>query len=173
MSHAMQGHPRQMGHSGEFWQNMVPWRKWQPTPVFLSGEPHGEYEKAKDMTSEDEPFRSKGVQYATEEKQREITYSSRMKWVGQSGNDIQLWMSLVVKANSVALKNNIAKEPGMLGPWIKVSWTWLTGDGKIEHQHFRNQWTKMDEFNSDRHIHYHGQEFLGRNGIALIVKKRV
>ena len=23
MNHAMQGHPRQMGHSGDFWQNMV------------------------------------------------------------------------------------------------------------------------------------------------------
>ena len=33
--------------------------------------------RQKDMTSEDEPFRSKGVQYATEEKQMEITYSSR------------------------------------------------------------------------------------------------
>ena len=32
----------------EFWQNMVHWRrKWQPTPVFLSGEPKGQYEKAK------------------------------------------------------------------------------------------------------------------------------
>ena len=30
MSHAMQGHPRWMGHDGEFWQNMVHWRKeWQ------------------------------------------------------------------------------------------------------------------------------------------------
>ena len=35
------------------------------------------------------------------------------------------------------------------------------------------KWTGMSEFDSDRHIHYHGQEFLGRNGIALIVKKRV
>ena len=28
------------GHSEEFWQNVVHWRKkWQPTPVFLPGEP--------------------------------------------------------------------------------------------------------------------------------------
>ena len=40
----------------------------------------------------------------------------RMKWLGQSGNDAQLWMCLVVKAKSDALKNNIAQEPGMLGP---------------------------------------------------------
>ena len=27
MSHEMQGHPRQMGHSEEFWQNVVRWRR--------------------------------------------------------------------------------------------------------------------------------------------------
>ena len=36
------------GHSEEFWQNVVHWRKkWQPTPVFLPGEPREQYEKAK------------------------------------------------------------------------------------------------------------------------------
>ena len=46
MSHAVQGHPRWTGQSEEFWQNMVHWRrKWQPTPVFLHGEPHGQYKK--------------------------------------------------------------------------------------------------------------------------------
>ena len=36
------------------------------------------------------------------------------------------------------------------------------------------KWTGMSEFNSDGHyIYYRGQEFLGRNGIALIVQKRV
>ena len=35
-------------------------------------------------------------------------------------------------------------------------------------------WTAMGEFNSDDHyIYYCGQESLGRNGIALIVNKRV
>ena len=32
----------------------------------------------------------------------------------------------------------------MLGPWIKVNWKRLTGEGKSEHQHFRIQRTKMD-----------------------------
>ena len=31
----------------------------------------------------------------------------RMKRLGQSGNDAQLWMYLVVKVKSSALKNNI------------------------------------------------------------------
>ena len=36
------------------------------------------------------------------------------------------------------------------------------------------KWTGMDEFNSDDHyIHYCGQESLRRNGVALIVNKRV
>ena len=36
------------------------------------------------------------------------------------------------------------------------------------------KWTGMGEFNSEDHyIYYHGQESLRRNGIALIVNKRV
>ena len=47
-SHAVQGYPRPTDHSEEFWQNVLHWRrKRQPTPVFLPGEPHGQYEKAK------------------------------------------------------------------------------------------------------------------------------
>ena len=36
------------------------------------------------------------------------------------------------------------------------------------------KWTRMGEFNSDDlYIYYFGQESLRRNGVALIVKKRV
>ena len=36
------------------------------------------------------------------------------------------------------------------------------------------KWTGMSEFNSDdHHTYYCGQESLRRNGVALIVKKRV
>ena len=38
----------------------------------------------------------------------------------------------------------------------------------------RLKWTGMGEFNSDDHyIYYSGQESLRRNGVALIVNKRV
>ena len=48
LSHAMWGHPRWAGHSGEVWQNVVHWRReWQTTSVFLPLEPHEQYEKAK------------------------------------------------------------------------------------------------------------------------------
>ena len=36
------------------------------------------------------------------------------------------------------------------------------------------KWTRMGEFNSDDHyIYYCGQEFLRRNGVAIVVNKRV
>ena len=36
------------------------------------------------------------------------------------------------------------------------------------------RWTRMGEFNSDDHyVYYCGQESLRRNGVAIIVKKRV
>ena len=36
------------------------------------------------------------------------------------------------------------------------------------------KWTEMGEFNSDNHsIYYFGQESLRRNGVAIIVNKRV
>ena len=35
------------------------------------------------------------------------------------------------------------------------------------------KWTRMGEFNSDDHYIYCGQEFLRRNGVAIIVNKRV
>ena len=38
-----------------------------------------------------------------------------------------------------AVKSNNAQEPGMLGPLIKTIGSGQTGDGKSEHQHFRNQ----------------------------------
>ena len=45
----------------------------------------------------------------------EIT-PERMKGWNQSKNNTQLWMGLVMDVKSDAVKNNIAQEPGMLGP---------------------------------------------------------
>ena len=60
------------------------------------------------------PCRSVGIQYSTGEEQRN---SSRgMKRLSQSENNTQLWMCLVVKVKSDAVKNNTAQELGMLGP---------------------------------------------------------
>ena len=40
----------------------------------------------------------------------------QMKRLSQSGNNIQLWVCLVVKVKSSVVKNNTALEPVMLGP---------------------------------------------------------
>ena len=54
------------------------WRKeWQTTPLFLPGEPHGQYEKAKRYDTRRWAPRLEGVQYAVEEEWGEITNSSR------------------------------------------------------------------------------------------------
>ena len=45
---------------------------------------------------------------------------------------------------------------------------------KISNHHVELKWTRMGEFNSDDHyIYYCGQESLRRNGVAIIVNKRV
>ena len=61
------------------------------------------------MILKDESPESFGVQYATREEQRTNTNSSRKnEALGQSGNDTQLWISLVMKIKSSAVKNSIA-----------------------------------------------------------------
>ena len=52
--------------------------------------------RQKEVTPEDEPPRLDTVQYATGEEQRAIA-PARMTWLGQSRNEVQLWMCLVVK----------------------------------------------------------------------------
>ena len=74
-----------------------------------------------------------------------------------------------VKYDSV--KNNIAQEPRMLGPWVKQEMARVNinilGSSELK-------WTGMGEFSSDDHyIYYYGQESLRRNGVASIINKRV
>ena len=40
----------------------------------------------------------------------------RIKQPGQSRNDTQLWIYLLVKVKSTAIKDNIAQKPEILGP---------------------------------------------------------
>ena len=51
---------------------------------------------------------SEGVQYATGEESALLMAPERMKQVGQSRNDAQLWLWLVMKIKPDAIKNNIA-----------------------------------------------------------------
>ena len=73
----------------------------------------------------------------------EIT-PERVKRLSQSGNNSQLWLWLVMEVKSEAVRKYC------IGSWNVRSMnqgkngSGQTGDGKREHQHFMNQWTKMD-----------------------------
>ena len=72
-----------MGHGGKFWQNVDHWIwEWQATSEFLSWEPHEQFEGMKMLTQ-----------------------NGKQK---QKQKNTQLWMCLVVKVKSNAVKNNIA-----------------------------------------------------------------
>ena len=65
----------------------------------------------------------------------------------------------------------------MLGPRTKVNWKWSNEMVRVDIDILEIselKWTGMGEFNSDDHyIYYCGQVSLKRNGVALIVNKRV
>ena len=59
MARAVQGHPRQTGHSEAFWQNVVHWRKgWQTTPYSCCENTMSSMKKAKntDMNNKTQFF---------------------------------------------------------------------------------------------------------------------
>ena len=62
------------------------------------------------MTLQDEPPRSEAIQYAKLGKSggQLLTAPEGKKRLGQSRNDAQLWMRLVVKVKFHAVKNSIA-----------------------------------------------------------------
>ena len=177
MSHDVLGHPRQTGHGGDFWQNMIRWRReWQTASAFLPWEPHEQYEKAKRYNLKDEPPRLVDVQYATGEEQKNSSRrneEAEPKWkqrpvVDVSGGESKVWF---------------CKEQYCIGTWnvrsVKQGKLKMvkTGDSKSEHWHFRNQWTKMywngrSEFRWPLYLLLWQQSLRG-NGVALIVDKRV
>ena len=121
MSHAMEGHPRWTGYGGQFWQKVIHWRRqWQTISVFLPWSPMNRMKRQKDRTLTDDLPRSVGPNMLLE-KSGEIT-PEKLKRQSQSESNAQLGMWLVVEVKSNAVKNNIAQERGMLGPWINVNW---------------------------------------------------
>ena len=65
--------------------------------------------RQKDMTLEDEPPGQTGSNMLLGKSGGQLLIApERMKQLGQSRNDAQLWMCLVVKVKSDAVKNNIA-----------------------------------------------------------------
>jgi len=82
---------------------MIHWRrKWQPTPVSSPGENNEQYEKLKKkkkkgMTPENEPPGQKVPNLLLGKGKGELIVAlQRMKCLGQSRRNVQLWMFLVV-----------------------------------------------------------------------------
>ncbi|KAF7249469.1 Craniofacial development protein 2 [Varanus komodoensis] len=135
--------------------------------------------RQEDMTPEDKPLRSEGVQYATGEEQRASTSSARKneatgsKPKGHSVADVSGGERRVQSCKdlySIGTWNVRSMNQGKLGV-VKQEMTRLHIDilGISE-----LKWTGMGEFNSDDHqVYYCGQESLRRNGVAFIVNKRV
>ena len=105
----------------------------------------------------------------------EIT-PERMKGWSQSKNNTQVWMWLMIEARSDPV------EQYCIGTWNVRSMNQgklevVKRDGKSERRHSRNQWLKwtgMGEFNSDDHYIYNcRQESLRRNGVTIMVNKRI
>ena len=156
---------------------MVCWRReCQTTWVFLPWEPQDSMKRQKDMTLKDELPRSVGTQYATGEKWRNNSRKNEkteLKWK----------QCPVVDVTGDGSKVQCCKKQYCIGIWDVRS----MNQGKLEVikqemvrvniNIFRNselKWIGMSEYNSDDHyIYYCGQESLRRNGVALIVNKRV
>ena len=68
------------------------------------------------MTLEDDPPGQEISNMLLRKSRRQLIMASeRIKLLGQSENDAQLWMCLAVKVKCDEVKNNIAQESGMLG----------------------------------------------------------
>ena len=114
MSHATQGQPRWIGQSGEFWQNIIHWRRErQTTPVHLQWGPHELYKKAKRYETERWAPRLGGVRYATGEVWRTTSNSPRKN---ETAGPKRKWLS-VVDVSGVESKISHCKELWCIGTW--------------------------------------------------------
>ena len=142
----------------------------------MPSEPHEQYERQKDRSLKDELHGSIGAQYATGEQWRSNSRKNEEAEPKQKEHPV---MVVTGDGNKV----QCSKEQCCIGTWNVRS----MNQGKLEvvKQEMARvninilgiselEWTGMGEFNSDDHyIYYCGQESLRRNGVVLIVNKRV
>ena len=138
--------------------------------------PMNSMKRQKDRTLKDKLPRSGSAQYATGDQWRNNSRKNE-------GMEPKQKQYLVVDGTGDKSKIQCCKEQYCIGTWIVRS----TNQGKLEvvKQEMARvnidilgiselRWTGMGEFNSDDHyIYYCGQESLRRNGVAIIVNKRV
>ena len=132
--------------------------------------------RQKDRTLKDKLPRSGSAQYATGDQWRNNSRKNE-------GMEPKQKQYPVVDGTGDKSKIQCCKEQYCIGTWIVRS----TNQGKLEvvKQEMARvnidilgiselRWTGMGEFNSDDYyIYYCGQESLRRNGVAIIVNKRV
>ena len=132
--------------------------------------------RQKDRTLKEELPRSVGAQYATGDQQR----NNFRKNEGMELNQKQF---PVVVGTGYRSKSRCCEEQYCIGTWnvrsINQSKLELVKQkmARVNTDILRIsklRWTGMREFNSNGHyIYYYGQESLRRNGVPIIVKKRV
>ena len=172
----MRGHPRWMGHGGEFWQNVVHWRReWKPQYSCLDN-PMNSMKRQKERALKNDLPRSVGAQYATGDQWRNNSRKNE-------GMELKQKQHPVVDRTGVRSKVQCCKEQYCIGTWKVRS----TNQDKLEvvkqemgrmnvviPEISELRWTGMGKFNSDKHyIYYCGQESLRRNRIAIMANRRV
>ena len=138
--------------------------------------PMNSMKRQKDRTLKDELCRSVGAQYATGDQWRNNSRKNE-------GMEPKQKQHPVVDVTGDGSKVQCCKKQYCIGTWNVKSMN--QGKLKVVEQEMARvninilgsselKWTGMGEFNSDDHyIHYCGQEFLRRNGVVIIVNKRV
>ena len=138
--------------------------------------PMNSMKRQKDTTLKNELPRSVGAQYATGDQWRNNSRNNKEMEPKQKQHP-------VVDVTGDGSKVQCFKEQYCIGIWNVGS----MNQGKLEvvQQEMARisidiigiselKWTGMGEFNSDDHyIYYYGQESLRKNGVAIIVNKRV
>ena len=165
-----------MGHGGEFWQNVVHWRReWQTISVFLPWEPQEQHEKAKRTLKRELP-RWVGAQYTTGDQWRNNSRKNEELEPKQKqypdadvtgdGSKVQSCKEQYCKGTCNVRSTNQGKLEVVKQEMATVNVD-ILGISELK-------WTGMGEFNSDDHyIYYCGQESIRRNGVAIMVNKRV
>ena len=132
--------------------------------------------RQKDRTLKDELPRSVGVQYATRDQWRNNSRKTEEAEPKQKQHP-------VMDVTGDGGKLQCCKEQYHIGTWNVRSMN--QGKSEVLKQErarvninilgiSKLKWTGIGEFNSDDHyIYYCGQESLRRNGVAIIVNKRV
>ena len=110
MSHAVQGHPRWTGcseRSDKTWSTAG--RNGKPLQYSCCKNPMNSRNRGKVMTPEYEPPQSQKVSNMLlgESGGKLLIVPKRVECLGQSGNNTQLWICLVLKGKSDAIMNNI------------------------------------------------------------------